>query len=1219
MKFLMRQYLTALLFALPFAAAAQVANDSIAQRIILIGDAGALTADRHHTVVEAVEKIENLGDGKTSVIFLGDNLYRFGLPYEQLAKYGDVRAVLDSQANIADHGPKMVYFIPGNHDWMNGQPGGYNAVLRQGRYLESLGKKNLTFLPQDGCPGPEEVDLGNDVVLVIMDTQWWLHKQAKPGIESDCRNKTREELLNELQDIVTRNYRKLIIFAAHHPFKTYGVHGGYYTIKQHIFPFTDMQKNLYIPLPVLGSIYPISRAVFGTVEDLKYPDYANMATQIDAILKTHPNVIHVAGHEHALEWIADSSSNYIVSGSGCKTNRVSKTRKAKFAAASIGWAELDIYKDKTVSVTFKAAAPDSLGQVLYSGTVLDYSKLPPQPKPDTTTPVAIYGDTALVPASRQYDKPSGFRRFMVGSNYRKEWSEPVSLKVFHLNKEQGGLTITGAGGGFQTKTLHLKDKNGVKYNLRTIDKDPKKVLPATMRETFARDVVQDMISAALPYAPLTVWPLANAAGVIAARPEFYYVPDDPALGFYRPLFANKVCLLEPDDPTPDGTNSKSSAKIVNKIIGDDDHFIDQHAVLRARLLDMLVGDWDRHLGQWHWGISDTGRGKLYYPIPRDRDQAFFRSDGLIMKFATARRLPWMSGFKSDYHRFRWLNHSPRDFDRLFLNDLTRHDWDTGIREFTALVTDDAIRDAVGQMPPQIVAMRGAEIEGKLKSRREQLYRNGMQYYRYLSREVQVLGSNKTEQFNVTQSDSGILVQVHAREKGADTGLLMYSRLFDPKVTKELRLFGFNGADRFEIDPGVRTKMRIRMIGGGGADTFNIAGKAHSHVYDVTTEPNALLAHRHTDVDFNADPTVNDFKVQDFKYNFFHVPTIALGYNPDDGPLAGLGIWRRTYGWRKEPYETDNKLSALFAFQRNAFQVNYHGVFVHCIKDLDLLLDASLQRPALRNFFGFGNETVRVADLKFYRARYNSLDADALIQKRLFGVLRVGAGPTYSYYSNHEYNNEHKVLEVPGLVGLDSANIYNHKQYVGGRIFLDINNLNSELFPTRGIHWHNEFNALGGISGPTSRPFAEAHSDMDIYASLSDPAKLVAVFHLGGGHIFSKDFEFFQAMAVGQNNYLRGFRKDRFSGRSMAYGSVELRAKLFDVKDYILPGAFGLVGFNDVARVWSDGETSHKWHDAYGGGFYYIPYNMFLISATAGFSSEETLFNLTIGTRLNLTF
>jgi hypothetical protein len=1214
-----RLLILSLLAAIPLHSAAQTA-DSLVAKIVLIGDAGALASDLHHTVVEAVEKTEPM-DKKTTVIFLGDNLYRHGLPYEQDAGYMDVRAVLDSQANIASFGPRMVYFIPGNHDWMNSNPGGWDAVLRQQRYLESLNRKNVKFLPQDGCPGPIEIQLGNDIVLVIMDTQWWLHPQAKPGIESDCENKTTDEVLGELKDIVGRNFKKLLIFAGHHPFKSNGIHGGYFTPKQHFFPFTDLRRNLYVPLPILGSIYPISRSVFGSLEDLKYPAYANMIDDIDEVLNEHPNVIHVAGHEHAMEWISDSTkhrNNHIIAGSGCKTSRVSRSRASKFVADSLGWATLEIYKDKTVRCSFRAATSAPPGKVLYSDMVLDYSKLPPEPQPDTTNPLMFSTEYALVPASTQYDSASWIRRLLVGDNYRREWSEPVRLKIFHLNLERGGFKMIGAGGGFQTKSLRLEDKSGRRWNLRTIDKDPQKVLPPGMRRTFARDVVQDFISAAHPYAPLTVAALASAAGINSPQPEFFYVPDNLVLGQYRDLFAKRVCLLEPHDPTVDGSEAKSSAKVINKRISTDDHFVDQKAVLQARLLDMLVGDWDRHLDQWRWGVGDTGKGKLYYPIPRDRDQAFFRSDGLIMKLASFRRLPWMHGFEAELHRFKWLNHSPRDFDRFFLNELTRADWKEGIRRFREIETDSVIHRAVLKMPEQIVAIDGESIERKLRSRRDLLGKKGMRYYRFLSKSVNIHGSNRAETFNVLEVDSGLLVTVHAREPDKDTTRLMYSRVFDPKVTKEIRMYGFNGADRFSVDRNVRTGMRIRMIGGGGVDTFDIAGRAHSHVYDVTTEPNQLLAHRHTRNEFSSDPTVNEFKVQEFNYSFLRVPTLGFGYNPDDGLLAGLGAWRRTYNFRKTPYESDNKITALFAFSRKAFQLKYRGAFIHCLGASDLLINADIQRPALRNFFGFGNDTRQDMDIRFYRARYNMINAQALIQKRLFGIVRMAIGPNYNYYSNDAYSNDEKVLENPGLVGLDSASIYTHKQYLGGTVFLNVNNVNSELFPTRGINWHTELNAWRGIQGD-AKPYTELHSDMDIYASLSDPAKLVAVLRFGGGHIFSKDFTFFQAMSVGQNNYLRGFRRNRFSGRSLAYNSVELRAKLFDIKSYVLPGAFGLLGFNDVARVWQDGENSARWHHSYGGGIYFIPFNMFIISAATAFSKEERLFNLTVGTKLNVTF
>jgi hypothetical protein len=1209
----LRYLLAFLLLSLsPLANAAT--EDSVVARIVLIGDAGALTADGHHTVVEAVEKHEKL-DKKTTVIYLGDNLYRHGLPHEQYPKYEAVRAVLDSQINIADHGPDMVYFIPGNHDWMNSNPGGYDAAIRQERYIESRGKKNLKFLPRNGCPGPEEIQLGNDMVLVIVNTQWWLHPQYKPGIESDCGTKTREELLSELEDIVTRNYRKLLIFAVHHPFKSNGVHGGYYTLKQHIFPFTDMKKNLYVPLPVLGSIYPISRSVFGTLEDLKFPDYANMITQMGEVLKAHPNVIHVSGHEHALQWLADSNINYIVSGAGCKTSRVSPSRKSKFHADALGWATLEVYKDKKVRCTFYGADHDSAGKVLFSDIAVDYSKYPLERTPDTSVPLAIYHDTALVPAGPQYAQANGLRRMLNGNNYRQEWETPVSLKVFHLQSTNGGYKVMGARGSSQSRMMHLVDAKGKRYNLRTIDRTLRPVLPEKSQETFARTVVRDLVSATHPYAPLSIPVLADAAGVIVPHPQYFFVPDDPVFGLYRPLFANRICLLEPENPTPDGLESRSSATVINSRISTDDHFVDQKAVLRARLLDMLVGDWDRHPDQWRWGVGDTGKGLLYYPIPRNRDQVFFNSTGLVMPIAARRRLPWMAGFKADLQHFKWLSYTARDFDRFFMNELGASDWKSAIDYFRHCESDSVIHYAVAAMPDTMVALRGELLEEKLRSRRDQIDRLGMRYYRFISRRVNVLGSNRPEVFTVRDADSGILVQVHAREHGADTNRLMYSRLFDPKVTKELRFWGFNGRDKFIVDEALRTRMQLRFIGGGGADTFDIAGRARTTIYDVTTEPNVVLRHKHTDNDFKSSPTVNDYKFQENNYNFLRFPTIALGYNNDDGPLTAIGIWRRSYGFRKEPYASDNKLTALAAFERRAFQLKYRGTFNHALKNFDLLLSADLHRPALRNFYGIGNETQAIEDQRFYRARYNLMNADVLLQKRFY-VLRIAAGPEYNYYTSHEFQNDDRVLERPAVVGLDSVSIYGRKQYGGGKLLIEVNNLNSEIFPTRGICWHNELHVLKGLNSDT-RPFTSATTDMDIYASLSDPARLVAVLRAGGGHIFSDDYEYFQAMSVGQNNYLRGFRRNRFAGRSMAYGSLELRGKLGEVKGGVIPGAFGLMAFTDAARVWADGENSRRWHNSVGGGAYFIPFNMFLISATTAVSPEETIFNISIGTKLNV--
>ena len=157
-------------------------------------------------------------------------------------------------------------------------PGGLETVIREQQYVDQLGKKNVKFYPENGCPGPVEVSLAPDVILVMFDTQWWIHPYDKPEIESDCDYKTKDEVLMQLDDIFSRNSKKLIILAGHHTFKSSGVHGGYFKLKQHVFPFTDISPNLYIPLPVIGSIYPIARSAFGTPQDLKHPLYAEMIT-----------------------------------------------------------------------------------------------------------------------------------------------------------------------------------------------------------------------------------------------------------------------------------------------------------------------------------------------------------------------------------------------------------------------------------------------------------------------------------------------------------------------------------------------------------------------------------------------------------------------------------------------------------------------------------------------------------------------------------------------------------------------------------------------------------------------------------------------------------------------------------------------------------------------------------------------------------------------------
>lgn len=1199
-----------------------LAQDSVLHRLVLIGDAGALVKGQHPVLRAARHTIPF--DKRTTVLYLGDNLYRYGLPDEQRINYLIARAVLDSQASIADGTPSQVYFIPGNHDWENGGRYGLEAIIRQQRYVAQLGGGNVHFLPADGCPGPVEVPIGKDILLVLMDSQWWLHPYDKPGIESDCDCKTKEDVLVQLEDIVGRNDKKLLLFACHHPFRSNGVHGGYFGIKQHIFPFTDLKKKLYIPLPVLGSIYPISRSVFGSPQDLKHPIYNDMVEKIEELLRRHPYPITLSGHDHNMQYFEDSSLHYIVSGAGCKTGRVEKSRSSRFVSDSLGFAVLEVTASKNALVKFYTVGDDAQARVVYTDTVLNFA-IPPKVVPDTARamPEARFEDSVTVAAAARYDEASRMKRFFLGENYRKDWAEPVRMKVFSLRKEKGGMTVLSRGGGMQTTSLRLEDRSKRQWTLRSIDKDPSSVLPEGLKGTFARDAVQDATSAAHPYGALIVPRLATALRVPHAAPQVVLVPNDPALGYYRPLLANKVCLLEERDPVPASIDTRSTGKVVDKMIEENDHRVDQKEVLRARLLDVLIGDWDRHADQWRFGTIDTGKGKLYFAIPRDRDQALYNGGGFIMGIASRTPgLQFLKPFRSRIPKIEALGYNARYFDPMFLNALDRQDWKDVLDTFKTRLPDTLIEAAVKDLPPEIYRIRGERTTAILQERRDVIYDKALDYYRFLAKEVNVLGSNNRELFWLSGEKKEVRVRMYDLSPEGDTLQLLYDRQFDPAATKEIRLYGFREDDRFLVDSSVSSPIRLRIIGGRGKDTFDVRGRMRNLLYDFSGEGNAVVARRKTELRFSDNPRVNEFDPYDRKYGVLKFPAINLGVNAEDGLMVGLGITRETYGFRKDPFRSSQRFSTLYSFLEKAYRIGYTGEFIDLISGNDLLFRADLHNPTLSNFFGLGNETVRdfSKPRSYYRVRYKFATADAMLRRRFFAnKLGISVGPSFYHYRNDYDDNAGRILGDPAVAGLDSLHIYKAKSYLGGKLGIRVYNLNSELFPTRGINWNTELLHYRGLDA-AARPLTRLVSDMHVYASLSEASRLVAVLRMGGGHIFSDHYEYFQALGLGQNqNFLRGFRKNRFSGNSMAYGGVELRCHILDVQSYILPGMLGVVGFGNTGRVWARGERSKSWHSAWGGGLYYIPYRLVIISATTAFSPEETLFNITIGTRLNLTF
>ena len=795
------------------------------------------------------------------------------------------------------------------------------------------------------------------------------------------------------------------------------------------------------------------------------------------------------------------------------------------------------------------------------------------------------------------------RSFWMGSNYRKEWITPIHVPVINIKAE--GLQPVKRGGGKQTRSLRLENADGKEYNFRSIKKFiTNKTLPADLESEAAKDIVSDGVSASYPYSALSLPVLAKAVGVPYLKSRVVYIPDDPALGEHRKDFGNLLAYLE--EKIPDSVKKDYDTEdVVKKLKQDNANTIDQKAVLRARILDMFVMDFDRHEGQWEWGAVDKEKSKQFYPIPKDRDQAFYVNQGVIPHIAQwAWLLPQLEGLKPKTKNIKRFNFAARNFDRFFLNELSEEDWKNEVQVFLSKMTDDVIKEAIDQQPDEIENISGPRIVAILRERRNFLAADVLEYYRFLSETVDITASNNDEILNINRYDDGSAELIILNADSKDT---VYKRKFNARDTKEIRVYGFGGDDRFMVD-GNNDKIKIRMIGGKGDDSFeNKSSSVGAIVYDAKDGNNSFEGKFRQKL--GHDTIANHYDPIYYKYNQV-IPFISVGYNPDDGVY--LGGWMKIihHGFRKDPYKNSHTITLNHALATRAFNFRYNAEFIGIIgSKTDLLVEADVKSPHVPNFFGYGASSVydksKPGKFRYYRTRYNLGDISLDLRRNFSKKVFITLGPTFQYFNmdSTDANNSKRFItrEIPP--GLDVTTAFSRQTYLGGRFSLVADTRNHKALPEKGIFWSTTVRHLSGLND-VSYDLTQVNSDFSFYVPL---IKKVLVFanRTGGGHNFG-DFEFHQAQYLGNDDHLRGFRKNRFAGQSKFYNNTELRLLIANFKTYLFPGSIGLLAFYDTGRIWADNDDSKKWLSGYGGGIWISPLRRTVLTITYAASKEDAM-------------
>jgi hypothetical protein len=331
--------------------------------LYLIGDAGVPAAS--DPVLAELGKQAARDPARSLIAFLGDNIYPRGLPAAKAPGRKDAERRLRTQIEAARASGAAAIFVPGNHDWAD-RASGWEGIRRQGAFLAEHGGGTITMEPRDGCPGPVVRDLGERLRVVAIDTEWWLYRGPKPvDPTSSCPADSEKEVLDALGNAIRSAGERRVVVVAHHPLASGGTHGGNFTWSDHLFPLRARHPWLWIPLPGVGSGYPMARQRGVSNQDMSGGLNRRMREALASVFTQHPPLVYAAGHEHNLQVLKGKDTPYLlVSGAGAfgHLTRAHDTRSTLFARTASGFMRIDVDKNGearlgVVVVPGRGAAP----------------------------------------------------------------------------------------------------------------------------------------------------------------------------------------------------------------------------------------------------------------------------------------------------------------------------------------------------------------------------------------------------------------------------------------------------------------------------------------------------------------------------------------------------------------------------------------------------------------------------------------------------------------------------------------------------------------------------------------------------------------------------------------------------------------------------------------------------------------------------------------------
>lgn len=1142
------------------------------------------------TILQKLQADLQSSDKNSTLLFTGDYI---SSDYQNEAHN---KALLLKQIDLSKQFKGKTYFVPGDNEWSSKNTDKIEWVED---YIKDNKLKNIEVEPNNVCP-LEYREISDDIDMILIDSQWYISNWDRvDGMNRKCTDiKTQRRFLEELEGMIKDARDKNLVIVMHHPIFSNG-----------------MYANNYV-----GGMSP--KKIF-------FRRYQELAVNVSAFVQELDRVTIVSGHEESLQYLASKGKTHqIISGS---LGNASKTKREKsritavggqlkyeglFTEGAQGYTVLKYYSDGSSQATFVTAENEK---------VFDITKKFPKDELNSIQPV-FSQTTVTVPVVTEEEKlnKSGFYNFLWGKRFRSYYGIPVTVSNTNLKEYKGGLTVKEAGGGHQTFSAKLKDANGTEYAIRGLEKNAFKFLKfkvkgITFEEedykgTFAETVVYDFFTTTHPFMQLVLDPMAADINVNHSDIQLHYVPKQPNLDALGNSYGDALYWIEerPDDgqenfagynranPSEAGkvVTFESTTDVLEKIKEDEKYSVDQKAWIRARLFDMLIGDWDRHQDQWRFAEYEISDDETrFIPIPRDRDAAFSKFDGVmltIVKMFVPDTRFWQS-YNDEIRDVKWYNGEGNNLDRALLTKYGTAAWIEEAKYIQANLSEATIDEAFSRLPKEVQDETSEELKRNLKSRLQKLDTYATTYGNYLNNTVAVHGTHKDDKIEIIRMPEGNTRVVIKRAKKDEKDPIIFDRTFNSDETKEIWVYGLNDDDEFKVTGEGNKLIKVRIIGGFGEDVFTIENRRKIKVYDWDYEKSEFKdktpAHQ-----FTSKYETNTYHWRYFKENN-HIILPNLGFQTDDGLFVGAKDTYTNYGFNGNPFRYQHFLSANYYFNFQAIELEYEGTFANIFPHWNLVAGGYFTSDSFaNNFFGFGNDTTYdddAVDRDFNRARMQQIKADVGIAYKTLTVKAL--------FESFEVQN------TPGRL-FSSANaavnpeVYEMQNYAGAEASLLYRNANAMDFPSRAVIIEADLGYKSNIEN-SDNAFGYAGLKLGFERGLIASGNLVLSTTAAVRTNFGDDYYFYHAPSIGGNNGLRGFRNERFNGESSFYHSSDLKLRLARLTTSVIPVTLGMYGGFDYGRVWSDLDTSDTMHTSYGGGVWLSGLNSLAFKA-GYFVSEE---------------